>query len=145
MPLDIQRIARNCEQWPAAAQREDGKLALIDAHGQFRDAVSVQVLDKLKLPPGRWTRFKAALINIPVIGRLTTIRRAGEEARIAHCCLTLIRDAMRFREDYHHQLETEFGSEIAIAAIAAATHSGANSQRGLAERVLTRFQLAGTN
>src|ERR1700678_2657434 len=62
-------------------------------------------------PPGRWTRFKAALINVPLLGRLATIRLAGEEVRIA-------RLQGELRNDFHHAIAGRFGHGVADQAFA---------------------------
>jgi len=62
-------------------------------------------------PPGRWTRFKAALINVPLLGRLQTIQVAGDEVRIA-------RLQAEFRDDFHHALADRYGRDVADRAFA---------------------------
>ena len=62
-------------------------------------------------PPGLWTRFKAALINVPLIGRLQCVQVAGEEVRI-------VRLQAQFRDDFHHALADRYGRDVAHGAVA---------------------------
>jgi hypothetical protein len=71
----------------------------------------IEVREPRGTPPGRWTRFKAALINVPLIGRLATVRMAGEEVRIA-------RLQGELRNDFHHAIAGRFGHGVADQAFA---------------------------
>ncbi len=79
-------------------------------------------------PPGCWTRFKAALVNLPLIGRLDAIQAAHREVRTAAESYSEIRDrAVRFRDDFHRDLAASFGEEIAANAIAAVNDQRVNT------------------
>ncbi len=76
----------------------------------------IEVLEPNGTPPGRWTRFKAALINVPLIGGLRTIRLAGEQVRTAQRNIALLRDAAGFSDEFRRQMAEDFGEHIAVAA-----------------------------
>ncbi len=145
MRIDIQRIARAHDQLPVAAQKEDHKPLVIGGQGQMLVAERMEVLESSGRPPGLWTRFKAALINLPLLGGLATIRTASEEVRIAQShratLVELLHEAAQFRDDFHRQLASDFGGEIAAAAVAEATGGAGGRRTGLAARILTPAQL----
>ncbi len=79
---------------------------------------SVELLQPLGKPPGCWTRFKAALVNLPLIGRLDAVRLASNEVHLANRTYTELRTRpSQFRTDFEEELTRLFGEDIAHAAI----------------------------
>ncbi len=86
-------------RWSSGLQGPDaGKPLALGSGGQFE-------LLEPRSPPGFWTRFKAALVNLPLIGRLGAIQAADREVRTARQTYGEIRDrAVRFGDDFHRDL-----------------------------------------
>ncbi len=79
-----------------------GRLQVLEPHGA----------------PALWTRFKAALINLPLIGRHEAIRVASEDVRVATNLLRYYRkSAAEFYGAFEDELTLQFGAEIARNAI----------------------------
>ena len=77
------------------------------------DGALTTVLRPLGEPPGLWIRFKAALINVPLIGRLQSVRAAGLMVSDAALGAT----SRKFAADVQQQLAADFGEPIAKAAV----------------------------
>lgn len=75
------------------------------------------VLEAAGTPPGCWIRFKAALVNVPLLGRIESVQLAAREMQAWRPALEALRKAADFRKQVHAQLHTQFGSEIAATAI----------------------------
>ncbi len=90
---------------------EAKKPILIGSDGQ------VQTCEPAGARPGRWTRFKAALVGVPLIGRMEAVRHAGLQIRTAVEGAALLARAAQFSDEFKQQLTEQFGAPIASRAI----------------------------
>ncbi len=105
----------------------------------------IQTFEPSGTPPGRWTRFKAALINVPFLGGLQTIRHAGAAVRIFQHNVTLLANATQFSDEFRQQMTADFGDLIADAMTAAmAARNGGSKDRAPfnAQRVVVWVEAA---
>ncbi|MEJ1965639.1 MAG: hypothetical protein WDO56_30450 [Gammaproteobacteria bacterium] len=80
----------------------DGRLQVLEPHGA----------------PALWTRFKAALINLPLIGHHEAIRSASAEVRVATNLLGQCRkSAAQLYGIFEDELALQFGAQIARNSI----------------------------
>lgn len=101
-PVENSVIARgNLDQMHLRAMELGGggnekRAVLVDSKGQMRTGAPARTL------PGLWTRFKAAFIGFPGIGRLASVRDAHAFVQ-----------AVQFRSDFRLAVERRFGAHVA--------------------------------
>jgi hypothetical protein len=81
------------------------------------DGKPVLVMEPLGTLPGCWTRFRAALVDVPLLGRLEAVQAAARQMAAARPALEALRGAAAFRKDFHERLHVLFGPRIAEQAI----------------------------
>lgn len=81
----------------------------------------VQMLEPAGPPPGLWTRFKGALVGLPLIGQLRSIQRAADETRLAreystrHQALSWL--SIQFHAEFERKLKATFGETVCRNAL----------------------------
>jgi hypothetical protein len=102
------------------------------------DSGQLQVLEPVCPElPGCWTRFKAALVGLPLVGGLNTVRKARAAIDEASVALDghnrLYEQACALRQPFEQQLRARFGAQISEQALRHATDPKVLTARSVAQ------------